>query len=283
MAVATDAAIRERLERAGLGQLAPRVLAEVRTEVRITSARTASFALGQSRIGGAPDLPPGTAWPRHRWSRTETEIWPAWARRDLDVAIGAGVVAVEGEVLALALAFVAQLDLAELAPLQSVLPRRGHLWLFADQQTTLGEIGGYPHCACACLYAAEASAAELVRAVPPPVPERLAAHALAFAAARSLPEAGELDLGDDDGRRYTAAVADLAQPEPRHACLSRSEYGSIAPVPPADYTAILRVDSDGSDDVAINWGDAAWITFAIPDAGLAAQRFDEVRGFRWIG
>jgi hypothetical protein len=98
-----------------------------------------------------------------------------------------------------------------------------------------------------------------------------------------LPDAGDLELDDDEAARYDDAVADLVQPEPRHACLSRPDYGSIACVPPVGTTAILRVDSDYRGDDVLNWGAAAWITFAIEDGALALGRFDQVCAFRWIG
>jgi hypothetical protein len=274
----SDAHIRKRLERARLGHLVDRVLADAWSEVWLTTTPAETLALGQSRIGGAPALPRGTAWPRHRWTRAELASWPERARKELDEAIAAGTVVEEGKRVALALPFVAQLDLAELAKHQPLLPRRGHLWLFADQSTHAGELAGYPHCACACFHAEDA---ELVTVTPPPVPDELPGLAVAFSAARSLPTASDLDLRDDEWKRYTKAIKPLEQPMPRHACLSRPDYGSIALVPPEGYTTLLRVDSDY--DHGINWGDAAWITFAIPDAALAACRFDEVRAFCWIG
>lgn len=225
-------------------------------EIWIRTQRTETFALGQSRIGGAPDLPKGTAWPRHRWLRRETEAWPDYARAELANAIERGEVLEELQHVALALPFVAQLDLAELGRLDPRFARAGHLWLFADQQTTLGEIGGYPYQASACLYAATA---ELERVPPPPTPETLPGLALTFA-----PATGE-------------------QPEPRHALLPDVFEGVIGEVPPAGYQGLLRVDSDYTQGDVINWGDAAWITFAIPPQAFADGRFDEVRAFRFCG
>ncbi|HEY4179514.1 MAG TPA: DUF1963 domain-containing protein [Kofleriaceae bacterium] len=243
--------IRQHFESAGLGDIADAVIADTRSEIWITAEPADAWELGQSRIGGTPDLAPGTAWPRHR-------------------------VTVDDHHASLALPFVAQLDLATVAPWQSVLPRTGHLVLFADQSTVLGEIDGYPYCASACLFSL---AGELHRVEAPTTPESFPGRALSFAQGRSFPDANDLGLDGDQWQRYTTAVAELAQPEPRHALLARPEYGSIAIVPPPGYTALLRVGSDSE----INWGDAAWITFAIPDAALAAHRFDEVRAFRWIG
>ncbi|MEO8702755.1 MAG: DUF1963 domain-containing protein [Kofleriaceae bacterium] len=227
------------------------------TEIWISTRRTEAFARGQSRIGGVPDLPIGTVWPRHRWLRSETDQWPDFHREDLKQAIERGEVLDEIDHVALALPFVAQLDLAELASLQTVLPRTGHLWLFADQQTTLGEIGNCPYQASACLYVEHAT---LERATPPPTPDTLPALALTFSPAT---------LGAEQG-------------EPGHALLPDHFEGLNGDVP-VGYAGLLRVGSDYTLDDVLNWGDAAWITFAIPPDALAARRFDEVRAFRFCG
>lgn len=222
----------------------------MRSEIWIRATRTDTFARGQSRIGGVPDLPRDIPWPRYRWTRAETADWPDDAQTELAEAIASGIVIDDGETVALALTFVAQLDLAALQ--HAALPPRGHLLFFADQGTTLGEIADYPYCASACVFTEH----EVERVTPPPTPETLPAFALAF-----------------------AQQAGADQPAPRHACFVHAEYGAIAPVPPDGWVGLLRVDSD--DD--LHWGDAAWITFAIPEEALAARRFDEVRAFRWIG
>lgn len=274
--------LRIALEAAGFGPLAEHVLAAATPEVHIRATRSDAIAIGASRIGGTPDLPRGTPWPRHRWTRAETRDWPDFARAELATAIDDGVVLEEPEHLGLALPFVAQLDLAQLAPLQDVLPRRGHLWLFADQMTEVGMIADYVACASACLFAEDT---ELVRVEPPPVPDTLPAFALEFLAGRALPNANDLGLDGSDWHRYHDTVKTFEQPKPRHACLVRPSYGSIAPVPADGWTGILRVDSNDAGGAAntLAWGDAAWITFAIPNVALAARRFDEMSAFRWYG
>ncbi len=224
-------------------------------EIWISTRRTDSFTLGQSRIGGRPDLP-RLAWPRHRVAKSETTSWPEWSLAELRDTLANGQVIEDGDHYALALPFVAQLDLAELAAFDTPLPRTGHLWLFADQQTTLGTIENYPFQACACLYR---DRAELVAVEPPPTPETLPALALTFA------------LGDGE------------QAEPRHAVMPDTFAGVIGDIPPPGYQGVLRVDSDYTLDETLNWGDAAWITFAIPPADLAAGRWDAMRAFRFCG
>jgi hypothetical protein len=263
--------IRRALIEAGVEEaVIERALAALHGEVWIRATRSDTFARGESRIGGVPDLPRDLAWPRHRWPRAETASWPDYARTELAEAIASGVVIDDGDAVALALPFVAQLDLAVLQ--HAALPPRGQLIFFADQGTTLGEIADYPYCASACVFTEH----EVERVTPPPASETLPGFALAFARGSSLPD---LDLIGEAWQRYEAARKRVDQSAPRHACFVRSEYGSIAPVPPDGWVGLLRVDSD---DV-LNWGDAAWITFAIPEDALAARRFDEVRAFRWIG
>jgi hypothetical protein len=273
--------LRRQLTDTGLSsEIVDRAIADTRVEVWIRATRSDSFALGRSRIGGTPDLPRNVAWPRHRWTREETATWSDFLQKELAEAIANGIVIEEDDHVALALTFVAQLDLAALAPHQEVLPRRGHLWFFAEQSTAAGTVENYPTCASACLFAEDA---ELGAATPPPTVETLPSFALGFTTERTLPSANDLGLSGDDWHRYEKAIKNLGQPAPQHASLVRPEYGSVAPVPPDGYTGLLRIDSDYGDGYTLNWGDAAFITFAIPDAALAARRFDEVRAFRWIG
>jgi hypothetical protein len=275
MAVADDLAeFRARLDAAQLPT--DDIIAQTRTQLRIV-ATPGDPVLGGSRLGGAPDLPRGVAWPRHRWPRTETESWPEWARDELAAAIEAGSVVIEGDRIALALPFVAQLDLAALAPLQDVLPRRGHLWLFADQSSTLALADGYPVVASACLHAEQA---ELVAVEPPPVPEDFACAAITFTPRLALPEVDDLFLTRDDSERYRELLMALDASPPRHALLPRADHGTTR-VPPARFTPVLKIDSD--DHLRMCWGDAAWITFALPEDALAAARFDEMHAFRFIG
>ncbi len=220
-------------------------------ELRVTATPTAEPPLGASRFGGDPDLPRGTAWPRHRWTRAETTLWPGYAQDQLVDAIGAGIVVDEGATVAMALGFVAQLDLAALAPLQDVLPRDGHLWLFADQGTHAGEREGYPVIACAAIHAA---GAELVRVASPPVAEPITPAVLA------------ITRGDAAG--------------PRHAILPAPDLGTSM-VPPPGYVGLLRIDTD--DALGTHWGDAAWLTFAIGEDALARGALDRIVAFRFIG
>lgn len=213
----------------------------------ITATPATSLALGASRIGGVPDLPRDTPWPRHHWTHEATTAWPDWARAELRGAVATVIEDATGIVF---VPFVVQLDLAALPP-QDLLPRKGHLWLFADQRTTLGAIEHYTYHACTCLYAEHA---DLVPASPPPTPDVLPAFSLTF------------------------SIGDGEQAAPRHAVLPRVPDDGADDYP-AGYTAILRIDSDG----LLNWGDGAWITFALPQEALEARAWSEIRAFRFAG
>jgi uncharacterized protein YwqG len=92
---------RRLFEQEGLGDLVDEVAPHVRTAVRVSTTPSDRLEAGQSRVGGAPDLPPGLDWPRRNGA---------------------------------ALAFLAQFDLRQVAQVAgpSALPREGHLWFFFD-------------------------------------------------------------------------------------------------------------------------------------------------------
>jgi hypothetical protein len=104
---------------------------------------------------------------------------------------------------------------------------------------------------------------------------------VSLARGRVVPDADDLGLRGEDWNRYGTFAKQVQQPEPRHA--PRAFGGGNSDCPPAGYAGILRVDSDYTLDEVINWGDAAWITFALPPDALAAHRFDELRAFRFCG
>jgi hypothetical protein len=98
--------IREVAEICGIGEHGPALIALRRDSIRmhahaLEEEDAAGLSVGTSRIGGLPDLPRGMEWPRY-------EDRP--------------------------LVFLAQIDLAEAAPLddEELLPRTGWLWFFYD-------------------------------------------------------------------------------------------------------------------------------------------------------
>jgi len=89
----------------GFGDLVSAIEPHVRPAVRLTSRPGEAAALGQSRIGGEPDLPKALSWPK-----TGRQSVP----------------------------FIAQIDLKEIASVlsESPLPHAGHLWFFSDGSET---------------------------------------------------------------------------------------------------------------------------------------------------
>jgi hypothetical protein len=78
---------------------------------------------------------------------------------------------------------------------------------------------------------------------------------------------------------FATSAREAKQPWPRHAIGSAPDEGALGAIPPPGWVTLLRVDSDDH----MNWGDSAWITFAIPQDALATGRFEAARAFPWIG
>ncbi len=96
------ARLSEALSRHKLKRYEKALLRHARQALRLVTTEPEDYAAkGNTRIGGAPDLPPDVDYPN-----TDGKLWH----------------------------FYAQLDLAELAPLQSWLPRSGRLYFFGEGQ-----------------------------------------------------------------------------------------------------------------------------------------------------
>ena len=88
---------------------------------------------GATRLGGPALLPRPEAWPVHRWSFSEVEGWPDYAREDLARARARGEVREQGGELLMPLSFLCQVDLAESRAER--LPQRGVMLFFASVTT----------------------------------------------------------------------------------------------------------------------------------------------------
>src|SRR5688572_17470413 len=121
--------------------IAPPAVHSMNMQILLTPARveSASLALGASRIGGEPDMPRGVAWPHHAFTLAEVEAWPDYAQAEVKEALAGGWLYPRGdEHLVTPLAFVAQLNLAELADVADLrLPPSGTLLFFAQHTTQL--------------------------------------------------------------------------------------------------------------------------------------------------
>jgi uncharacterized protein YwqG len=263
------------------GRLPDRVKRCVRPSLRIRTTPTPIDAvkLGQSRIGGQPDLPPQFQWPRFN---------------------------------GLGQSFIAQLDLAELAAQPSVLPlpKQGYLAFFYDsEQRTWGFDPKDGGSALVAYFPGPASS--LVRTeLPADVAEagRIHCCALRYTPDQNLPDAWsayyEPALSADE-RTLLFNYHDAVRGEsntPRHRlgghadCVQNPEMElecqlvtnglycgnatgyedprkKILAPGALDWRLLLQVDTD--DDAGIMWGDCGTIYYWIREADLRARDFDK--------
>ena len=232
---------------------------------------------GQSKIGGAPDLPQGAIWPTLNGAP---------------------------------MAFIAQIQLAEAHPYDSagLLPAEGLLSFFYDatQQT----FGADPKDSAGLkvLYLKQPSAA-LQRTDPPPslpAEGRSRVCSVGFSSELTLPLEPNLDLpslawSDDDQRRYDAALQQVvgAQAHPIHRLLGHPDTiqddmrmecqlaangvtdpdaapQRVAQLAPGanDWLLLLQIDSDPS--VGMQWANAGMLYFWIRRQDLAQGQFAHV-------
>lgn len=246
------------------------VLPSLRLQTTVTSID--KIGLGQSRIGGQPDLPPEFRWPRF-----------------------------DG----LALSFIAQLDLHELATQPDVLPlpKEGYLVFFYDsEQRTWGHEPKDFGSALVAYFPGPASA--LVRTeLPADVSEsgQFQCCTLAYRSDQNLPvhydpelseeawtllssyEDARLDESDTPWHRL-GGHADCLQTAMEFDCqlitndLFGDETGYEDPRSELlaqgakDWRLLLQIDTD--DDAGFMWGDCGRIYYWIRDDDLRAGDFD---------
>lgn len=240
---------------------------DLAAEVAAFDAAMAALPLGASRLGGLPDLPPGTAWP------------------ELD-----GV----------PMEFVAQLRLDELAGLDPLgrLPAEGSLAFFQNSQFVHNDMDPDAK-ACAVLFA-PGPASGLERAVPPrvewksefsPTPQ-LAPFVFGLAtveaaAFEDLPEAKSpfvpAALARAWGSVMGASRDQLRPADAGHHLLGYvhdSDYAG-AHVHGADDQLLLELFSDAAP--GFNFGDAGTLRFLLRKDELAAGDFSRARLYLALG
>jgi uncharacterized protein YwqG len=268
---------RKLLQAEGLGCHVDALAKHTRTAVRLVTRPCEQVSLGQSRIGGTPDLPGDFEWPTYRGKP---------------------------------LAFVAQLDLAEIRRVlpDGPLPPDGSLWFFFDADQ---DAAGYsPKHAGGSAAVFRAAGTKLVRT---PAPAGATTHGV-FRACSIEAEAYEdiPDLGEDSPldrvldeveaeayfaiRTFLSAAGEqgahklLGLPEPvqsamelecqlatngidcgifvRHADPRVVELAAKK----HEWRLLLQVDSDPS--AGMMWGDAGRLYFWIRDEDLRERRFE---------
>jgi uncharacterized protein YwqG len=123
-----------------------------RLSVRLATQRVpyARIEIGESRIGGAPDVPADFVWPR--WSPPEQrddKFGQAW-RPDIPTPLG----------------FIAQIDLSTLPQVCDVLPSSGWLYFFYDRYSEPWGFDPADRGCCRVLYV-NCDRSRLVRTEPP--------------------------------------------------------------------------------------------------------------------
>ncbi len=275
----SSAEVQARLAAAGLQRVAARLAMLARPSIRITTtlADDAQLAIGASKFGGAPDLPPETAWPQWR-----------------------GV----------PMAFVAQIRLEDAAPadVAHLLPPAGLLTFFYDaQQQTYGDQptdkGGWQ-------VITTPAGAQHLRRLPVPAempPEaRFRSSTLRFTPELTLPQQPSLEdpalqLTDGETTSYEHLLANFpnkgdqatmhhrmlgyantVQDDMRlqcqlvsHGVTSQDDPRAAALAPGArDWLLLLQVDSD--ERAGMNWASVGMLYFWIPRAALAAKDFTQI-------
>jgi uncharacterized protein YwqG len=231
-----------------------------------------SLELGASKIGGAPDLPEGTEWPR--WQ---------------DVPLG----------------FIAQFRLADVAEYgaEGELPASGMLHFFYDArpQTWASDAGAGE--SWRVLYH-EGETTSLIRAAAPadlPEESRFPACELSFASAADLPPWESADMqqlgltseeadwhlelmeqlpGEQGAGSKLLGHPDTIQGDMQAECQLASTGASLDPeafeLPPGatDWRLLLQVDSE--DEAGMMWGDSGMLYYWIRQQDLQARNFDDV-------
>ncbi|MDJ0365789.1 YwqG family protein [Hymenobacter sp. H14-R3] len=265
--------------------LAPLCRPSIRVLPQAAAPAAAPLALGTSRLGGAPDLPAAAAW-------------PTWQGRSLS--------------------FIAQLNLAEVAPhdARGLLPPTGRLAFFYD---ALEQPWGHDPADRGRAVVQYYPAAEAL--VTRPLPTDLTAEAysafpaaaLAFAPELTLPNPWDEDLPlpeeaftedqraaygfllltqHGDGTSRLLGNSDNLQGPMRAQCvlasqsgisienqnLSRDQATALAQQAAGEWELLLQLDSHEAE-AGMMWGDMGRLYFWIKRADLARRDFSQVRQF----
>ena len=268
----------------------------VRPSVRLTTERTAEsdLALGESRIGGLPDVPPGFEWPRWEPDQRRPNKFP-WPRTAGPTPLG----------------FISQLDMSQIPAIDLNLPQSGWLFFFYDRIDEPWGYDPYDRGGCRVVYT-DCDRCALIRAVAPAdaQPEHVASACRVTAEAElTLPsEIAEIEFDTPPYWAYERVREALNQLEPsiQHRLLghpqvvqnpmerecqlasngidcggavrmSNMDLAKIASLEAgiADWRLLLQIDTDEAGP-GWGWGDGGRIYFWIKQQDLTALRFDDI-------
>lgn len=244
-----------------------------RSRIEMTPKKQSKAVVGATRFGGSPDLPPKTAWPHV--TVTEKDLLLSVA----EYPKGTFPPPDKKGRYEVPLAFVAQLDLEELAKHDTaqLLPKKGMLYFFARQEIDLGEKRDLRVIGSHVLYAK--TKAKLAKVEPPatlPKRERYGAASVTAKAALPVPPTSVepmRKLGLVDSEHDALQRASKAEETPTHTCLGWADATYFLGIPETREQLLLRVGSDAIS--GFEWGDAAPIFFVIATAALGKQDFSK--------
>lgn len=271
---------RARLKAAGLGLHANRLEQLARPSIRLLPQGVANTVpvVGQSRLGGNPDLPASTRWPEYR-----------------------GVPQ----------SFIAQVNLAEVHRYdrQDQLPGAGILSFFYDAEQSVWGFDPAQNGAWAVLYT-EASVDVTRREFPAALPDHSRFRPITLRPKGEItyaPSGSEFDavgLSPDEGNAYEDLIEEdggpihqlLGHPHPiqgdmqiecqlvSHGLYLGDASGYRDPRAAdlrsgaVDWRLLLQIDSD--DDAQMMWGDSGRIYYWMHKEALRERRWDEARLIR---
>ena len=262
---------------AGLSRLTKDLDLVSKASIRLYTTAVDEFLLdvGASKIGGDPDLPPGTSWPQ----------WKGLPQ-----------------------SFIAQIRMDDVRPYDTnkLLPQSGMLWFFYDaQQQTFGadpaDLGGWR------VIFMDGDPQGLQRTPAPaqlPAASQFKACTITFASEMTLSqqpklEIPNLDWTDTEQKQYETLLStfpnaadhamvhhrllghpDTIQDDMRLECQLASHGVTDVSDPRAaelskgamDWQLLLQVDSD--EQAGMEWGNTGMLYYWIKGADLQARRFD---------
>lgn len=260
---------------AGLSRLLKDIDYITKPAIRLSAAPVdeATLAVGVSKLGGVPDLPPALSWPD----------WKGLPQ-----------------------SFIGQIRLADVCPydVNHVLPADGMLWFFYDaKQETYGDNpadrGG-----CRILFSSDLSNLRRLSA-PAALPSTSLFHAasLGFASEVTLSQFPDMEIPhfdwkDDEQHGYETLLSNMhaGHSQPEHQLLGfpdtiqddmrlecqLASHGITDPDGPAaaalakgamDWQLLLQIDSD--DRLGMRWGDNGLIYYWMTSSNMQARHFDE--------